>query len=147
MASFQGNLPFIFRIGRSQDQGFAGVGGLDKKRDQFCGAVSYDNIFKVCPGVGADAFPQLGVLPVRIAGNGVHMFRQGVPEKGGDPQRVYIGGKTGDIFLLDMIDFFDFFQVAAVEMVFMFQHDRASLQGFFQGHAVYSSCTADLCSV
>ena len=123
------------------------MGGLDKKGDQLCGAVAYDDIFKVCPGIGADTFPKLGVLPVRIAGNGIYVFRQGIPKKRRDPQGIHISGKTGNIFFFNMIDFFDFFQVAAVEMVFMFQHDSASLQGFSKSHVVYSSCTADLCSV
>ena len=147
VASFQRNFPFVLGIGGTQDQGFLWVGGLDKKGDQFCRAVAHDDIFKACSGVGADTFPKLGVLPVRIAGNGVYVFGQGIPKKRGDPQRIYIGGKTGDIFLFNMIDLFDFFQVAAVEMVFMFQHDSASLQGFSKSHVVYSSCTAELCSV
>ena len=56
--------------------------------------------------------------------------------KRGDAKRIYIGGKTGDVFLFDPIDFFDFFQVAAVEVVFMFQHKYASVSVNFHIYRV-----------
>ena len=51
-------------------------------------------------------------------------------KRGEMSERVYICGETGDILLFDPVYFFDFFQVTAVEMVFMFQHMNASVPLF-----------------
>ena len=79
---------------------------------------------------------QLCVVSVRVGGDGVHVACQCLPQEGRDAEGVYICGKTGDVFFFDSVDFFDFLQVAAVKMVFMFQHMNASVPFIFRIYGV-----------
>ena len=51
---------------------------LNKKGDQLGGAVSDNDILRLGSAVCSDASAQRGVLPVRIAGNGVDLIGQSV---------------------------------------------------------------------
>ena len=57
--------------------------------------------------------------PIRVGGNDIDMADQGLAHFGRDAQGVHVGAEAGDVLLFDSVDFFYFFQVAAVEMVFM----------------------------
>ena len=119
-AAAKGNLPFIFGVGRSKYHGFFGVTQLNEQRNQLCGAIAYDDILELCIGIGGNGFTKLGVLSVGIGGDGIQMLSQGIFHFTADAQGIYIGGKADNVFLLDMVNRFDLFKIAAVKMVFVF---------------------------
>ena len=49
-----------------QNYGLFRMIGLDEQGDQFGGAVSYNNIFRLAAGILGDALPKLFIFPVRI---------------------------------------------------------------------------------
>ena len=122
-SSAQGDFPLVFRVGGAQNQGLFRMAGLDKQGDQLRGAIPHDDILKIRVRVPGNALAQGRVLPVRIGGDGVQIFRQRGFQPVRNSQGVHIGAETDDIFLFDMINLLDGFQVAAVEMVFVLYHN------------------------
>lgn len=105
----QSDLTLVFGISRSENHGFFRMIGLDEKRNQLGGAISYNNVFGLRVSIGSDDSPESLVFPVRVSGDGVQLGTERISELGGDAKWVYICGKTDDIFLFDTVNLFYLF--------------------------------------
>ena len=77
-AAAQRDFTFVLRVSRTNDKSLFRMLDLNKKGDQLGGAVSDNDILRFGSAVCSDASAQRGVLPVRIAGNGVDLIGQRV---------------------------------------------------------------------
>ena len=119
-AAAQFNFSLVLRVAGADDQRFFRMLDLDKKRDQLRGAVAHDDVGRVGVGIPGNALAKRGVLPIRVGRDHIDVLCQSFLKLRRNAQRVHIGGKTGDIFFFDAVNFFDLFQITAMKMVFMF---------------------------
>ncbi len=138
----QGDFTLVFGIRRADDKRFFWMLCIDKQRNQLRRAVSDDNIFQIRTDIIRNARPQRDIVPVRISGDRIDALRKRFAQCRRYAKRIDICGKTGDGLFFYPIKLLDFFQVAAVEMVFMLYHNASSFertQTNFHQHIAYGS--------
>ena len=84
-SSPHGHLSLIFRVGWSHNQCLFRMVNLNKQRNQLRGAVSHYDIMVIRSGIGSDALPQGGILPVRIGSYGINVTGKSFPQPEGNP--------------------------------------------------------------
>ena len=105
---------------------------LDKQRNQLGRTISDDHIFRLCARIRCDAGAKSRVFPVRIGCDRIQIVCQRGTQLVRNSQWIDIRTEADDILLFDMIIFFDGFQVTAVKMIFVFNHNiPLSLQQSF----------------
>ena len=77
-AAAQRDFTFVLGVSGTNDKGLFRMLDLDKKGDQLGGAVPDNDVLRLGSAVCGDASAQRGILPVRIAGNGVDLIGQRV---------------------------------------------------------------------
>ena len=134
-AAHQGKFPGIFRIGRSQHQRFLWRALGNEKGDKLGGAVSHNDVGGIRAAVRADGLAKACVGPVWVAADHIQVIAKLLPHRLREPQGIDIGAKADNLFLGNMIIFFNFLQVTSVKFRF-FSHKLVSFRAYFEDFAL-----------
>ena len=121
-AAGEGEFSGVFGVGWAEDQGVFWVSFLDQEGDEFAGAVSGEDEFGRDAAVFGDGVAESCIVSVRVGGQDVQMAGELFFYVFRKSQRVYIGTEFHNIFLIQMINFAYFFNIASVKDHFCSWH-------------------------